>query len=98
MQDELPDCGYSKPIHRMELPDKDAFIKTVWLHYIFFIPHAELSQLQKGFRETLQMELLLMLHPETIIGFLVPSSDFEVSSEYFLGSFAINYSPQGSNS
>ena len=64
---------------------------------MFFVNHAELEQLRKGLRETLQLELLVCLHPREVWSFLVASSDYEVSSEYLLDSFAILYSEQGCN-
>ena len=79
----------------MQLADKDHLFKCVWLHYVFFVPHAELEQLRKGLQETLQLELLVCLHPHKIWSLLVASSDFEVSTEFFLDSFAICYSEQG---
>ena len=42
-------CGYTKPATRILIDDKDPFIKAIWLHYTYFLPHAELQQLQKGF-------------------------------------------------
>ena len=48
-------------------------------------------QLWKGPRETLQLELLVSLHPHEIWSLLV------ASSEFFLDSFAICYSEQGCN-
>ena len=53
-------------------------------------------QLWKGPQETLQLELLVCLHPSSW-SLLVASSDFEVSTEFFLDSFAICYSEQGCN-
>lgn len=100
MEEELDfrfECGYLKPTCQIELADKDQLIKCVWLHYIFFVPHAELEQLRKGLRETLQLELLVCLHPREVWSLLVASSDFEVSPEFFLDSFAIVYSDQGCN-
>ena len=37
--------------------DEHHLVKCVWLHYIFFVLHAELEQLRKGLRETLQLAL-----------------------------------------
>ena len=91
------ECGYSKPLQSIELSHKDEIVKALWLHYVFFSPHAELEQLKKGFRETLQMELLICLHSRLVFGFLVASSDFDVTSNYLLDSFVISYSDQGSN-
>ena len=91
------ECGYLKPTSQMQLADKDHLFKCVWLHYVFFVPHAELEQLRKGLQETLQLELLVCLHPHKIWSLLVASSDFEVSTEFFLDSFAICYSEQGCN-
>ena len=41
-------CGYSKPVTNTKHEGKEDV--CVWLHFIFFYPHAELEQLQKGFR------------------------------------------------
>ena len=45
-------CGYSKPTPRIDISEKEELIRVVWLHYIFFLPHAELEQLRKGLRNT----------------------------------------------
>ncbi len=91
------ECGYSKPLQSIDLLHKDEIIKALWLHYVFFSPHAELEQLKKGFRETLQMEVLICRHPHLVLGFLVASSDFDVTPDYLLDSFVIHYSDQGCN-
>ena len=96
MSGEL-ECGYSKPLQSIELSRKDEIVKTLWLHYVYFSPHAELEQLKKGFRETLQMESLICRHPLLVIGFLIASSDVDVTSNYMLDSFVNSYSDQGSN-
>ena len=99
LDDELAfrfDCGYTKPTANIELSDREALVKAVWLHYVFFAPHAELEQLRKGLRDTLQVELLMCLHPREMHSFLVDSKDFDVTP-YFLDSFAVRYSDQGSN-
>ena len=54
-------CGYAKPTRSMTLADKDEFIHAIWLHHVFFLPHAELEQLCKGFRDTLQMDRAVSL-------------------------------------
>ena len=91
------ECGYVKPTQKVNIDDRSRIVKAIWLHYIFFLPLAELQQLRKGFRETLQMELLIIRYPEYVYSFLVPSPNFEVTAAFFLDCFAINYSPQGSN-
>ena len=90
-------CGYSKPTPRIDISEKEELIRVVWLHYIFFLPHAELEQLRKGLRETLQVDVLCCLHPENVWSLLAASSAFEVTAKFFLESFIINYSDQGSN-
>lgn len=52
----LRTSGYLKPVYLLHLSDKDELIKAVWLRYMFFLPHAELEQLKKGLRGTLQLE------------------------------------------
>lgn len=91
------ECGYSKPTSKILLSDKDKIVKAVWLHYVYFIPHAELEQLRKGLRETLQLERLMCLYPEKMYYFLASSSNFDVTASYLLDSFVIVYSEQGCN-
>ena len=91
------ECGYTKPTNHIYLSDREKILKVVWLHYVYFVPHAELQQLRKGFRETLQLETLIYLHPEEMHSFLVASSNYDVTSDYLLDSFAIQYSEAGSN-
>ena len=91
------DCGYAKPTSQLEITDRDKVVKCVWLHYIFFLPHAELEQLKKGFRETLEMELVVLLHPSEMRSFLAASSDFDITPSSLLDSLVVCYSDQGSN-
>ena len=87
-------CGYSKVAN---FKDKDEMIKAIWLHYVHFNPHAELQQLRKGFLETLQMELLTCIHPNSVRSLLVASECFDVTPEYLLERLVIDYSDNGSN-
>ena len=91
------DCGFTKPIQKFELSDKDPLIKAIWLHYVYFLPHSELEQLRKGLRETLQLETLFCLYSDEMFSLLVASSDFNVTPQFLLDSFAISYSDPGSN-
>ena len=52
--------------------------------------HAELQQLKKGFRETLQMELLVCLHPDEIRALLVASSLYDVKAAFFHDHFVVS--------
>ena len=100
IQEELDfrfECGYSKPTNRVELSDKYQIIKSVWLHYIYFLPNVELQQLRRGIHDTLQLGLLVCSNSSTLLSLLMASSAFEVSSDYLLDSFIIKYSEQGSN-
>ncbi len=91
------ECGYSKPTVQIGLSHKQEIIKALWLHHVFFSPHAEIAQLKKGFRETLQVESLVCSYPHIIWGFLVHSKSFDVTADFLLDSFVINYSLQGNN-
>lgn len=91
------DCGYTKPTRQIEISDRDLFVKAIWLHYVFFLPHAELEQLRKGLRETLQIELVAILHPDEVRSFLVASSAFDITATFLLDSLIVHYSEQGSN-
>ena len=90
-------CGYNKPSRNMTLDDKSTLINAIWLHYTFFNPHAELQQLRKGFRDTLQMELLICLYPDEVRCLLFPSTAFDVTSAFLLDSFVTHYSDNGTN-
>ena len=90
-------CGYVKPTGSIDVSNRTEFINSIWLHHVFFSPHAELQQIRKGFQETLQMEALLCVHSEEIRSILVPSSSFEVSADLFLDQVIVVYSDQGSN-
>ena len=61
-----------------------------------FVAYAELEQLKKGFHETLQMELLVALHPREMRSFLAASSNHDITPDSLLGSFVVCYSDQGS--
>jgi len=91
------DCGYTKPTCQLKIADRDQMVKCIWLHFIFFMPHAELEQLKQGFQETLRMDQLVALHSSEIRSFLVLSSDFDITPTSLLGSFVVCYSDKGSN-
>ena len=92
------DCGFLKPSHSLDLSDKDKLIKAVWLHYAFFLSHAELDQLNKGMRETLQMESFISSYAKEMYSFLIGSKYFDVTCDYLLDAMMIRYSDHGSNS
>ena len=70
---------------------------AVWLHYTYFQPHAELQQLRKGFRDTLQMELLICIYPDDVRCLLFASTLFDVTTTFLNHSFITQYSDSGSN-
>ena len=86
------ECGYTKPSSQITLSDREKIVKTIWLHYVYFSPHARLIQLQKGLRETLQLEVLISVHHIEVHGFLVASYSFEVTPDFLTDSFVIHYS------
>ena len=91
------ECGYTKPSSQITLFDREKIVKIIWLHYVYFSPHAELIQLRKGLRETLQLEALISVYHKEVHGFLVASSSFEVTPDFLTDSFVIHYSEQGGN-
>ena len=91
------ECGYQKPTTSLQLSDKDEILKTVWLHFVYFLPLAELQQLRKGLRETLQLEILMVQYPDDMHSLLATSTAFDVDGGDLLDSFVVNYSEQGSN-
>lgn len=91
------DYGYCKSAANLTIKDKDDFINVVWLHHIFFVPHAELEQLRKGFRETLEVEILCLQHPDKLVEVLAANKLFIPSSKHFIDEAVIDYSDNGSN-
>ena len=91
------ECGYKKSTNAITLDDKSTLIKTVWIHHIYKKIHAELSQLQKGLRETLMMDSFAATYPEELLLCLVSSSLFDVTPAFFLDAVIIKYSVPGSN-
>ena len=75
----------------MSIADKNEFINAIWLHYIFFSLHAELVQLRKGFRETLQVEMLACLHGKHIRNMLVPTRAFNPTPKLLVDEIVVNY-------
>lgn len=70
---------------------------TSFLQFGYILPHAELVQLRKGFRETLQIERLICLHGNHIRNMLVPTSAFNPTSKHLADEIIIMYSPEKSN-
>ena len=62
--------------------------------YFLGVPHAELVQLSKGIRETLQLEMIISTHPKEVYGFLVALSSFDVTADFLI---VIHCSEQGHN-
>ena len=90
-------CGYTKPTHQIELNDKHELSRSIWLHHVLYSPHAELEQLRKGFRETLQVNMMICLHDNEFRALLAYSAVFDVTVSYLQDSFAVQYSDNGSN-
>lgn len=95
--DFLYNCGYNKPTSLITINDKDTLIKSVWLHYVIFNPHAELEQLKKGINDSLGVDELIISHPDSIWGLLVASKTYDVTANYLSDSFVVHYSDNGSN-
>lgn len=92
------ECGYQKPTDAMTLSDKHTLIKAVWLYHVFKKINAELSQLQKGMRETLKMDSFAATYPRKLLLCLVSSTLFNVTPPFFLDTVIVKYSLAGSNS
>lgn len=90
-------CGYSKPVAHMDIADRDEFIRAIWLHYVLFQPYAELQQFQQGLKDTLQLDLLFALYPHDMWSLFASTNAYDVTVDYLLDSFLIQYSDQGSN-
>lgn len=77
--------------------DKENIVRTVWLHFVLFQPHAELAQLRKGLCNTLQFELLIIQYPQEMRAVLAASDIFDVTAKILRDSFVVEFSPNGSN-
>ena len=91
------DCGYSKPSTQLQMSDREKLVTAIWLHYVFFVPHAEIVQLRKGLRETLQLDALISAYPNEVYYLLVPSHDFDVTPHFLIDEFQVFYSEAGHN-
>ena len=90
VDDELDfrfDCDYSKPPAQLQMSDRKKLVRAIWLHFVFFFPHAELTQLQKGLRKTLQLEGLISSYPKEVYSLLVPSNEFDVTPDFLIDEF-----------
>lgn len=79
------------------IDDKEGIVRTVWLHFVLFQPHAELAQLRKGLYNTLQFDILAITYPNEVKAILAASALFDVTAKFIKDSFVVNYSPNGSN-
>ena len=83
-------CGIN-PSEYTTLSKKIELLNAIWLHFVFFEVHTELQQFKKGFRETLEMEVLVGQNPVEIRSLLVPS-DLSMTAKALLDLFTVNYS------
>ena len=81
----------------IKLANVTQLVETVWKHFVYFSPHAELVQMRSGFFETLQMDRLILLYPECVFKLLAASNCFDVTPSYLMDMFVIKYSDSGSN-
>ena len=63
--DLLMECGYNKPVSRVELEDKPNIIQTVTLHKVILASLAELSQFRKGL-SALGVDAALKAYPHLL--------------------------------
>ena len=90
-------CGYIKPTISLDISDKEEFIQAIWLHHVFFLPHAELKQLRKGFRETLQVEILACTDGELLHAVFASTQAFEPAARHLIDQIIVSYSHEGTN-
>lgn len=90
-------CGYNKPTVRISLKDKEDMIRSIWIHHVLFHPHTELDQLRKGINQTLNFELLAVIHPQEAWVLFAASTVFIATPQHLCDSFVVNYFDNGSN-
>lgn len=66
--DLLMECGYTKPVPRVELVDKADIVQTITLHKVVLVSLAELSQFRKGL-STLGVATALKDYPQLLRSF-----------------------------
>ena len=84
-------------MNTITIDDKHTMVRSIWLHFVLFQPHAELEQFREGLRSTLQFEHLVRNYSKEIWGLLASSDAFNVTPQFLCDSFVIQYSPNGSN-
>ena len=90
-------CGYSKPTRNMTIDDKSTLINAIWLHFTFFPAPCRATAAEKGFRDALQVELLVCLYPDEIRSLLCACTMYDITAAFLLDSFVTHYSDDGTN-
>ena len=88
------ECGYNKAL---KFSEKEDFIRTIWLHFVFYLSQSELEKFQNGFVETLGMDELIVLHPGIVWDCLIKTDCFNVTANFLLDSYVAIFSDVGSN-
>ena len=77
--DLLMECGYNKPVPRVELEDKPNIIQTVTLHKVILASLAELSQFRKGL-SALGVAAAVKDYPHLLHSYFSVEDNYELTS------------------
>ena len=72
-------------------------VRSIWLHFVLYHPHAELEQLREGLCNTLQAEHLMRTYSKEMWALLASSGAYNVSPKVLCDSFVTQFSDNGSN-
>ena len=79
------------------IDDKHTMVRSIWLHFVLYHPHAELEQLREGLCNTLQVDHLIRNYNKEMWALLASSGAYNVTPQFLCNSFVIQYSENGSN-
>ena len=92
----VSECGFLKPIIKIDTTDIPAIINAVFLQYVILKSTQELSQFMEGM-DTLKIVQFVQRHPKTSKGLFAYNVLGDVTSEYLSELLRPNMSPRGYN-
>ena len=70
----LAECGFSKPVAKLDMTHKDQMIRCIILHKVILLPLAEMSQFREGLYKVEKMQEMMTKHSTLLEPFFcIPS-------------------------
>lgn len=91
------DLGISKPVHKIELTDRDTFVSAMALHYGVLVVKAELDQILCGLSATLNALSLIRNNPLVMRRLFIREDRHSPTADTLLDMFQAKFSDLGSN-